>query len=631
MKKLNNIKIGKRLNILLGVSISIIFAALGIYLYSHQKAAIVDDSDYMIHQQVTDLENLVRMQIKERQNQMAVAIELADRLLSMEGNLQIIENEKINLLAQNQVSLEKSNIDIPSFYIGSRLIYNSVDLVDRITQLTNAKATIFQKFEHGFLRISTTVKKADNSRAVGTYIPNSSVVAQTILNGKDYFGRAYVVNDWYLTAYRPIKIEGKIVGMVFVGIPEKDMAELKDVFEEKKFFDSGYAFIIDKEGNMIVYPGKVDKNQEISDYFKQSSDRVGNTGKTEIAQEGKKKILYYRFMPDIESWVVAIVDAHEMMAILVNLRYALIITFLISIIIIILLNFNVSKSITTSLQEGVEFAKRLSEGDLTTEITLNQEDEIGELAASLSQMAKQLRNIIININNGSYEIASASQQIRDGAQLLAYGANQQAASAEVVSASMDQMSTTVRMNADNAIQTEKIALKAKSGMDLMSKSGNESILSITDIAEKISIIDNIAFQINILALNASIEAARAGEHGKGFAVVAAEVRKLAEISKKAADEIATISQRSVIVTRQSDRLINELLPEINKTSNLVQEMVASFNEQTSGIEQVNEALEDLNKIVIQNAAASEQLASNSEHLASQAAHLKDSIGFFKIE
>lgn len=275
--------------------------------------------------------------------------------------------------------------------------------------------------------------------------------------------------------------------------------------------------------------------------------------------------------------------------------------------------------------------KSIANGDLNVKINITQKDEIGQLAEATKAMINKLREMVNNIGIGSGQILDASAQMNDSSQQLSQGASEQASSTEEVSASMEEMVSNIQQNADNSRETEKIADSASKGIERVTERANQSIESTRLIADKINIITDIASQTNILALNAAVEAARAGEHGKGFAVVAAEVRKLAERSSLAADEIIALSQGSLEVAEEAGKILQEVLPEINKTTQLVQEISSASSEQNSGADQINNAIQQLNDVTQQNAAASEQLASNSEELSAQAENLRDLISFFKVE
>ena len=282
---------------------------------------------------------------------------------------------------------------------------------------------------------------------------------------------------------------------------------------------------------------------------------------------------------------------------------------------------NTLDAVVGPLKVAAGYIDRVAKGDIPPAITDSYQGDFNDLMASLSTMVVKLKEVVMEVQSAADNVASGGQEMSGTAQQMSQGATEQAASAEEFSSSMEQMAANIRHNTDNAIQTEKIAVK--SAVD--AKEGGKAV------TQTVTAMKEIARQTNLLALNAAIEAARAGEHGKGFAVVASEVRKLAERSQSAAGEISKLSTSSVAIAEQAGEMLNKMLPDIQRTAELVQEISASSREQDTGAEQINKAIQQLDQVIQQNAAASEEMASTIEELSSQAELLKNTTAFFTLD
>lgn len=291
----------------------------------------------------------------------------------------------------------------------------------------------------------------------------------------------------------------------------------------------------------------------------------------------------------------------------------------------------ISRIISRPLKQAAAVAEQLAEGNLNARIEAGSKDETGMVLNAMQNMVGKLSHIIGEVRNAADNLASASEEVSATAQSMSQATSEQAASVEETSASIEQMSASINQNTENAKVTDGMASKAAKEATDGGESVQQTVVAMKKIAQRISIIDDIAYQTNLLALNAAIEAARAGEHGKGFAVVAAEVRKLAERSQVAAQEIGELSSSSVEMAEKAGNLLNEMVPSINKTSDLVQEISAASEEQAAGVAQINTAMTQLNSVTQQNASSSEELAATAEEMSSQAEQLQQAMSFFTLD
>ena len=614
---------------------------------------------------VADARNLLDTQhatlSKQLENDMRVLLDVAERSGSIS-----LSGETAEWQAVNQITKDKTTVTLPKMTLGGEWFGQNSDpnvptpLVDTLMKLTGTTCTIFQTMDDGgdLLRVATNILKTDDKRAVGTYIPSSSPVAQTVKSGETYRGTAFVVNAWYLTQYRPIKAQdGKVIGCLYVGILQEGVEQLRQGLKSVVLGSTGYISVMGgsgtTEGEVKVHKAA---DQEGTNYLEKKDDSgksifkelirdaKGNDGKTVTLTarlDGKDTMLTGVYFKPWDWVIVGVGFVDEFMAgkraADRSLSHAQLWSASIGgvmIVVGLLITLLFARKISTTVGRTVHVLNQIVDGKLDVEtLPINAKgprDELEVLGAALNSMSAKLREIVSNVQTATRSVTNGSSELAATSQSLSEGANSQASAVEEVSASMEEMTANIEQNTTNAHETEKIARQAAADARQGGDSVSQTVTAMRQIAEKIAIIEEIARQTNLLALNAAIEAARAGEHGKGFAVVAAEVRKLAERSGHAAAEISELSASSVEIAEQAGRMLEKMVPDIIRTAELVQEIASGSSEQHTGSTQIKSAILELDRVVQQNSAESEEVASSSEELASHAALLQDTISFFRL-
>jgi len=543
---------------------------------------------------------------------------------------------------------------------GGNLINNDFVIVDKFSSDTSGVATVFAKKGDDFLRVTTSLKKQDGSRAMGTLLDRAHPAYARIQAGQTYTGPAVLFGKPYMTHYDPIlDAAGKVIGIFFVGTDTALQQEaLEKQITEMKFFDTGAVYFVDvrsalAEARFTVHPSA--KGKKVLEAFPQAEpflsalstapDGYLRHGLSTLGSPQDDKWAVMRKTKAGNGWLVAEVSEREAMAqYWSNMAIIWSLLALTTLLLGVGLYALIRRTVSQPLRELTHAVTAVAQGDLTQVFDTRRHDEIGVLVVEVEGMRQRYLQALLQVRSSVDSISTASSEIAAGNQDLSVRTEQTASNLQRTASSMEHLTATVKQSADASRQANQLAASAA---EVAARGGTvvgEVVTTMNDInqssrkiADIIGVIDGIAFQTNILALNAAVEAARAGEQGRGFAVVASEVRSLAQRSAEAAREIKTLIGASVEKVESGSRLVqnagltmDEIVGSVQRVSDIIGDITAAAAEQSDGIGEVNIAINQLDQMTQQNAALVEESAAAAESLREQAQRLADAVAVFKL-
>ncbi len=632
------LSIGKRLKLVVSILISIVIIILGVILYNYQKRIIFDQAKQNSYATIDDLIRFSDNEIAASNQRIGYFGQAAYHLLNENGALRESIQETISYRAFIDFTTTDTIIDIPVIYRGDKSLQGDSAIYEELNKIGVEFFIYNQRIGNNFIEILSS-NNQDALKNNQSFLFTSNFTSAFKLY--DFQDSIYTFsywdqsnNKWLQTTRFFIKDKnGDVDGAVVVGIQERNEIKLSKTFLTKHFYETGICYQVTNDGKVTFHPNlpnlfKSD-NAAIVEISSQTDSLNANYTYAKDSL-GVNKYFFYKYHPENYDNVVVEIPEREMFKSLYGLRNGIVIAIIVVVICIYMVITYLAKTITHRLDMAVVHAKNISLGDLTSTIPIDSSDELADLGVSLNQMSNVLKDTVSGITSTVEVVNRTSKELKNISKNIAAGANDQASSLEEISSSMEEMTSTVEQNTFNAQKTVNISDESAQNIQSSSDVLQESVNYMNEIVSKISLINDISFQTNLLSLNAAVEAARAGEAGRGFSVVANEVRSLAERSRVAADEIGVVSQKGKTVAHEAGTRLIEHLPLVHQTADLVREITASSVEQNSGIKQINSAIQGLNSITQQNAHDANNIADNISKLSENSNALTKLINFFKI-
>ncbi|WP_118178460.1 methyl-accepting chemotaxis protein [Paraburkholderia phosphatilytica] len=620
----------------------------------------------LTHSAGTQVNEQVLTRIAEKDKSIADTIALFDKALTSEVGRSMTQFE--SLLPTNYADDETTKVNIqgtdaPTFKAGDRVLDLDFSIPDDFLAHSGAIASIFARTGDDFVRVTTSLKKQDGSRAIGTLLDRKGPAYGPVFAGQTYTGLATLFGKRYITQYKPVKdASGRVIGALFVGVDVgAEIASIEDGIRQLKIGDSGYYFAMDASngpdrGKFIVHPqakGKLADEanapyQQMLD-MKQGQLEYSSADATLGESNARDKYVSFTYVPEWHWIVGGIAPRDEVMAD-VNAtrdRFLLIGLALVAAFGALFL-FAVRRLVSRPLEEAAKASERLAAGDLSVRIADGgraKDDEIGRLIRAIDGIGDGIARIVAQVRDGAAGMSARTGQIASGSEDIAARIATQASNLERTAASMEQITSNVQQNADNASQANLLvsgaseaALEGGRAVGRVVSTMDEIDRAARKIADITSVIEGIAFQTNILALNAAVEAARAGEHGRGFAVVASEVRALAQRSAASVKEIEALVAESTSTVESGARIAGEasstmqgIVDRVRQVHDIMGEISQASREQSAGIEQVNIAVTQIGEATQQNAQIVDDAQRQAVALRDEAAQLADAVSVFKLK